>query len=669
MKVKIGFFLLMISSLISFGQSDLSLPKIFSDNMVLQQQTDASIWGKGIPGKIVTVKSDWGESVDITVTNDSSWLTRIKTPIAGGPYSLIISDGKNSIIYKNILIGEVWLCSGQSNMEMPLEGWPPNDIILDSEKEIRNSENDNIRFFTVSRDISVTERDDCIGHWETSSPSTSSSFSATAYFFGKKLFDELKIPIGLIHSSWGGTPAEAWTNKEYLETIPEFNETLKKIDESIPVSHTLDKWLDKLPKVYITEKVGESPWSNLEFNDIQYSEADYDHSEWSLMDLPNRWEQTDLGEFDGVVWFRREIDLTDSWLNKKLRVELGPIDDFDVTYCNGVKIGAIEEEGNWQTNRNYEISSELNNRNTISLAVRVNDTRGGGGIYGNPEQMKLINIETGEEISISGKWSYRPVAEFRGMVYYVFGGDNQLFNSRPKLPIGISSNTPTLLYNAMISPLVPFSIKGVIWYQGEANTGNPILYERLFPTMINNWRDSFGIHLPFYFVQIAPYDYGDETKSELLRDAQRKTLVLDNTGMAVTLDIGNVNNIHPANKKDVGERLALWALGKQYNKNVVYSGPLYKSMKIIGNKIELEFEYSGGGLELRDVDSQFKIAGVNKEFLSAKVEIKNDKLIVWSDEIKNPIAVRYAMKNISTASLFNKEGLPASSFRTDDWIE
>ncbi len=669
MKIKFILTIIVLTSSISIGQSEIRMPSLFSDNMVLQQMSQVPVWGKGLPKEEITLVGSWGESTKTFVNEDSTWMVNIKTFKAGGPYSLTISNNESELQINNILLGEVWLCSGQSNMEMPLEGWPPGDIILDSENEIKNSANSNIRYFTVPREISFDEKDDCIGVWDVSTKETARNFSATAYFFGKKLNKELKIPVGLIHSSWGGTPAEAWTSRKYLEQLPEFDSTLNLIDSSIPASIELTKWLEKFPQIDMSKSSDKNIWNNLQFDDSKCSEYEFDHANWDVMNLPTQWENTELGEFDGVVWFRKIIELPKEWLNKELRLELGPIDDFDISYVNGKKVGAIEEEGNWQTKRIYTIPAELNNQKIFVVAIRVNDTRGGGGIYGRPEELKIVNVEDGAEIPINGLWHYLPVAEFRGMTYYVFGSDNVLYKSRPILPIEMSSNTPTLLYNGMISPLVPFKIKGVIWYQGESNTGNPKLYERLFPTLINNWREDFGAKLPFYFVQIAPYNYNETTQSEFLRDAQRKTLTLKNTGMVVTLDIGDINNIHPANKKDVGERLALWALAKDYDKEIVFSGPLYKSMEIVHNKIELQFDYCANGLELKTGNSQFQIAGVDKIFVSAEAQIVDNKVVVWSKNIKDPIAVRYAWENNSEATLFNIEGLPASSFRTDDWDE
>lgn len=667
--MKSKLFLFVFAILVNSIFCQIKLPSIIGSNMVLQQKSEAPLWGKGVPNTEIEINAGWGENVRCKVGTDSLWEVKIKTPNAGGPFSIKITSNKNKIELTNILIGEVWLCSGQSNMEMPLEGWPPRDIILNSSNEIANSKNNNIRFFTVSRDFSVSPKDNCTGEWVECNPTTSKTFSATAYFFGKKLNKELDVPIGLIHSSWGGTLAEAWTSQEFISKIPEFEGIQKKIKESGPIAIELSKWLSQFKKIDMSKKVGDDIWSNLEFDDDDCSKINLNDKGWEIMELPNLWESTDLGEFDGAIWFRKNIELPNDWLNKDLQIELGPIDDFDITFVNGVKVGAIEKDGNYQTKRIYKISSSINNSKKILIAVRVNDTRGGGGIYGNKDELKLVNLENNSALSIAGEWKYLPVAEFKGMTYFVYGSNSETFNSRPKLPLQLSANTPTVLYNAMINPLVPYKIKGVIWYQGESNAGNPQLYETLFPTMITNWRLSFRDNFPFYYTQIAPYNYGENTKSEFLRDAQRNTLSLGNTGMAVTLDIGDTTNIHPADKKGVGERLALWALNKQYDKNIIYSGPLFKSYSISNGKIEIEFDNTGSGLNIKDGKNQFLIADESRKFVYAKSKIENNKLIVWCDKIKNPLAVRYAWHNNAQATLFNNEGLPASSFRTDDWVK
>ena len=388
------------------------------------------------------------------------------------------------------------------------------------------------------------------------------------------------------------------------------------------------------------------------------------------MNLPTQWESTEVGNFDGVIWFRKKMDIPDAWKNQNLILSLGPIDDMDRTYVNGKLVGAYESDGYWQTDRIYTVPKELVQSNQLVIAVRVLDNQGGGGIWGTKEKLTIHPESTSAVISLAGAWKYLPVAEYRGQEFFVFGSSKNNFYQKPQMTVEISANTPTTLYNAMIHPLIPYNIAGAIWYQGESNAGNPKQYRALFPLMIKNWRDDWQQgDFPFYFVQIAPYDYGEQTYSELLREAQLKTLSLKNTGMAVTLDVGNPKNIHPGDKKDVGERLALWALAKTYNKKINCSGPIYKSMQVQKDKIVLTFDYAKSGLTIKELNGEnnFIIAGKDKIFKKANVKIDGNKLIVSNDEVKNPVAVRYAFTNISEGTLFNKEGLPASSFRTDEW--
>ena len=648
----------------------IEIPSVFSDNMVLQQNTEANFWGKAEAGSNVNVTGSWGNSANTIVGSDGTFLVKLKTPIAGGPYQVYLQIGDTTIIYKNILIGEVWVCSGQSNMEMPLMGWPPNDLIANSEDEIKNAGNNNIRFFTVIRAVSNQKEFNCIGSWDELNPQSAASFSATAYFFGKKLYEELKIPIGLIHTSWGGTAAEAWTSSEYLKNLGDFNEVLDKMKSSEEEYIQYKKWLESHLTIDLKNFNSETRWENLSFNDENCSLSDYNDTDWKEMNLPTQWESTEVGNFDGVIWFRKKINIPDIWENQELILNLGPIDDMDRTYVNGKLIGAHEKNGFWQKDRVYNVPKELVQSNELVIAVRVLDNQGGGGIWGTKEKLNIHPINSDEIISLADSWKYLPVAEYRGQKFFVFGADKNGYYQKPKVSVEISAYTPTALYNAMIHPLIPYSIRGVIWYQGESNTSNPKQYEKLFPLMIKNWRDDWQLgEFPFYFTQIAPYDYGDATHSELLRESQLKSLSVPNTGMAVTLDIGNPQNIHPGNKADVGERLALWALAKTYSKKNNYSGPLYKSMKIQKDIIALTFDYAKSGLAIKELNGEnnFLVAGKDKIFKKAKVRIEKNRLIVFSDEVKSPIAVRYAFTNTSEATLFNKDGLPASSFRTDDW--
>lgn len=666
----LSFFFLFVVIINPQERNMIEIPSVFSDNMVLQQNTEANFWGKANANATIIISSTWGNTVKTKVKSDGTFIIKLKTPAAGGPYQVSIKTNDTTIIFKNVLIGEVWLCSGQSNMEMPLMGWLPNDFVSYSEEEINNAINNNIRLFTVARAVSNIKEFNCIGSWEELTPQTAASFSATAYFFGKKLYDELKVPIGLIHSSWGGTPAEAWTSNKYLKSLKDFDEVLNDIENSKEELIQYKSWLSSHPIINLGNDKSASKWENLSFEDTVCSSINFNDSKWKEMNLPIQWESTEVGNFDGIIWFRKKIKIPDSWKNEDLILNLGPVDDMDKTYVNGILVGSYEREGFWQKDRVYKVPKELVQSSELVIAVRVIDNQGGGGIWGTDEKLNIHPINSNEVISLSGNWKYLPVAEYREQKLYVFGVSKNDFYQKPKMTVEISAYTPTTLYNAMIHPLIPYTIKGAIWYQGESNTGNPKQYTKLFPLMIKNWREDWQLgDFPFYFVQIAPYNYGDQTHSELLREAQLKTLAVKNTGMVVTLDIGNPQNVHPANKKDVGERLALWALAKDYDKKNSFSGPIYKAMKIDHDKIILTFDYAKNGLVIKELNGEnnFLIAGEDKIFRKAKVNVEGNKLIISNDEVKNPVAVRYAFSNTSEATLFNKEGLPASSFRTDDW--
>lgn len=665
--------IVLVSSFEVFS-SDLKVPAIFSDNMVLQQKSLVPVWGKGAPNEKITVRTGWKQSASVTADSRGNWLAKVKTPKAGGPYTLTVTSSDTAITYKNVLIGEVWLCSGQSNMEMPLEGWPPKDTIYSAKAEIQGANYANIRFFSVARDYSDQVKDDVNGTWQECTPATAARFSATAFFFGKKLNRELNVPVGLINSSWGGTPVESWISSSQLKEVKEYEETLGLIAGSRDEFNRLQEWLAMHPVVNIAGKDLSQRWRGLELGDNDCASSGFDDSRWGEMKLPVVWETTELGNFDGAVWFRRQVHIPSGWVNRPLNLQIGPVDDMDEAFVNGVKVGETLDEGFWQTNRIYEVPASLVTDTVLTLAVRVTDNQGGGGIHGTTEKMQLTlkdQLSGAEEpaVSIEGAWKYLPVAVFRDMKFFVTGAANEEYFKRPRLTLDMSAYTPTVLYNAMIAPLVPYKIKGAIWYQGESNTNAPVMYEKLFPMMIKNWREDWSERFPFYYVQIAPYQYGQGTESQRLREAQFKTLSLPGVGMAVTMDIGNVNNIHPGNKKDVGERLALWALAKNYNRKNAYSGPVYRSMKILDNKIVLSFDNASKGLVLRPLNGRmnFEICGEDSVFRTADVKTEGNTLVVSSAGVKSPAAVRYAWSNTAEATLFNSDGLPASSFRTDDF--
>lgn len=625
------------------ANAKLKLPAIFNDNMVLQQRATDPVWGWADPGTTVKVRGSWPGAKTVSAKADASgkWELRVKTPGAGGPFTLTI-QGKETLVLHNIMIGEVWVCSGQSNMEMPVAGWGGAPL-LNSRQEIQAARFPQIRLFTVKRDIALAPQQDCTGSWSECSPETVGSFSATAYFFGRELFRKLKVPIGLIHTSWGGTVAEAWTSDEALRKLGGFTPQLDKIDSVKPHLKDLMASYDQQLARWNTES-GQIH--------TEYAKADFDDRDWKTMKLPGFWETRGYPDLDGVVWYRRTVEVPASWAGKPLTLSLGPIDDEDITFFNEQKIGGYEKPGFFAQDRVYEIPAGAARAGKNEISIRVTDTGGNGGFGGKPDQMRLyLGADTTQAIPLAGEWKFKigPI--------------------KPVTQFGSNPNLPTVLYNGMIAPIIPFGIRGAIWYQGEANVGRAAQYEELFPAMIADWRSRWQEgNFPFYFVQIAPYPYGgDLTQSAALRDAQRRSLVTPHTGMVVTLDIGNVKNIHPANKQEVGRRLSLWALANTYGKKgIVYSGPLYKGLKVEGNKAVVSFTHTDGGLIAKGGTLDwFEIAGSDGRFVAGHAVISGNQIVVTATAVPHPTAVRYGWKDTAEPHLCNKAGLPASSFSSE----
>jgi len=637
----------------------LQIPYLFSDHMVLQQNEKVTIWGQYNPNDNIEIKGSWGEKAIAESDENGHWNLKIQTPIAGGPFTMDIITSDSTIVLNDILFGEVWLASGQSNMQMPLKGWPPNDVIKDSKNEIASAEHPDIRMFTVPMTLSLVPLDDIKGEWLASSPATAGDFSATAYFFAKRLQEELKVPIGIIHSSWGGTPAEAWASETSLRKLGDFDDALDLVKDP-KTFEVVDNWFAQFPAQDFPET--KEQWEQMDFADIDAAKPEFDDSNWTSIEIPGPIDLMKNGAFDGAVWIRKEFEITDT--SSDYLLHIGAIDDMDATYINGEKVGGLVGAGFWNVPREMTVPKNLLKKGNNSIAIRIIDTGGGGSVDG-PVELKS---QDGAAINLEGTWKYLVIAEIYLGKFYGYGLKNSI-ESRPDV-MQLNPYIPSVLYNAMINPLVPYSIKGAIWYQGESNVGRDVQYRRLFPAMINDWREKWQVEFPFYFVQIAPYNYSPDPASQVsqkLREAQRQTLSTPKTGMVVTLDIGDVTNIHPANKQDVGSRLAGLALANDYGKELMASGPLYKSMSSSGNKIVLEFDYAMNGLKAgEDGLTGFEIAGEDKVFSKAAATIVNNTIVLTADGIDAPLHARYAWRDNSTANLFNTEGLPASSFSTEN---
>ena len=639
----------------------LQLTSLFSDHMVLQQKSNVKFWGTDKPNNEITISTSWENESKTIVDINGHWNVSIGTPSAGGPFKIEIKSNQHKIVLNDIMIGEVWLASGQSNMEMTLMGWPPNDIINNADEEIAKSSNSKIRMFNVEKQISINPLGDVKGSWKVSSPEETKNFSASSYFFAKELFKKLQVPIGIINSSWGGTPAESWTSKKTIDTFNEFKSVTQSINTSDLFKNEL-KWFSQFKAIGIPTT--DEQWINLNLLDNLIVETSYNDSDWEEIQLPGRYDnQINGGEFNGAVWFRKNIVIDN--LDSDYILTIGAVDDMDETYVNGHKIGGLIGMGFWNKKREFKIPKSILKKGNNTIAVRAIDAEGVGEIIG-PMTLSNNNIK----VSLNGNWKYKLIAEIYNNKFYLYGINNIDFNSRIKT-IKLNSGVPTVLYNGMINPLVPYTIKGVIWYQGESNVGRADQYENLFPAMIRDWREKWNYDFPFYYVQIAPYQYNINKDSSLdqsqeLREAQRNSLKTKNTGMVVTMDIGNFNNIHPSNKQDIGSRLARLALSNNYSINIVPSGPIFNGLKVIGSKLILEFENPGSRLISKGDLLGFEIAGADKKYVFANATIINNQVELYSDKIKNPLYARYAWKDKAVPSLFNLEGLPASSFKYEE---
>lgn len=626
----------------AISNSKLVLPRLISDRMVLQRDTTVRVWGWAAPGETVTV-CFIGEEYKAIADSAGCWEVYLQDLKAGGPYQMEIKASE-TIKICDILVGEVWVCSGQSNMELPMERVKdqyPQDMIDCNYPQIRHF-NVSLRY-----EFNTPYEDLAEGKWESANPHTIRAFSAVGYFFAKAIHEKYHVPVGFIKAAIGGSPIEAWISEESLKPFPEILDTLlpyKEEDYIKKVLSTDEKnasmWCESLYKQDSGMSAGELPW---------YSD-ELDTFEWGSMDLPANFERAGLKDFNGVVWFGKEIDVPEEMLNMPARLWLGRIVDSDRTYVNGKFVGEVTYQ---YPPRKYDIPKDLLRKGKNTITVRVTCNAGNGEFI---SDKPYILTNKGGTIDLTGEWRYRVGA--------VCG---------PSPEATFIQWQPTALFNGMLAPLTSYTVRGALWYQGESNISRPWNYFGLMRTMVENWRNKWNqSRLPFIIVQLPNYGEADIQPSESqwaeLREAQLDSLQIPDTAMVTAVDLGEWNDLHPLRKKDIGERLALAAQNLAYNEKVIASGPIYKGIKIEGSKVVITFTNTGSGLKVRNGEQlkHFAITGSDKIFKWANAEVEGDTVVVWNDTIPEPEAVRYGWAdNPETANLINGEGLPASPFRTD----
>ena len=653
--------------------TELSLNNLFNDHMVLQQDTLVSFWGQATKGVKVSLHSSWGAQATTVADETGNWMVQLNTPKADNKsHTVTVKSKKNTIKIEDVLMGEVWLASGQSNMEMPMKGFryaKVHELVEGAEEEIANANYPEIRMFTVKRTIAFEPQENIEGNWAVCTPETLGEFSAVAYYFGKKLYQELNVPIGLIHSSWGGSPAESWVRLDLIEKIKGFENTSKRLEIANDPNTPYNKWVAKHTSVKWDSLIEVDNFKWVDKTHLEFLSSDYNDDAWQDAAVTSIGEAFEKDDFNGIGWIRQQLNI-DSLPDGDLVFDLGETDDLYTIFINGEMIGRKEYWG--VASNRYTFSSDVLKKGQNTIAIRFIDVWGEGGL--NVDRNRGIYVGDKKIIALNEDWKLNMVCYLTGGDFYILeSGDEEIALASPdRMPH--QSNSPTTLNNGMIAPLVPYTLKGFIWYQGESNQGRAEEYKTLFPAVIDSWRAQWKNEaLPFYYVQIAPFagyglrtDAAERMTSAELRESQMLTLAKSNVGMAITTDVGDDKLIHPPKKKEVGDRLALWALNKDYGyTDLVHSGPIYKSVRFNKGRALVSFDHAGSGLYCPDnTIKHFEIAGADGKYYPAKARIVGKEVMVWSNKVQQPKGVRLGWENYFEINLFNKEGLPASSFRS-----
>lgn len=613
------------------------LPTLFSDGVVLQREQPMPVWGWATPGARIEVEFA-GQHASARADAKGDWRVQLPAHTAGGPFVLKVSGDGGEQVIRDVLIGDVWLASGQSNMEWPLRQARDGTAAVAAANDVQ------LRHFKVPKSWALSPQPRLSGgEWKLATPATAGDFSAVGYFFAQQLRLSTGVPIAIIDSSWGGSAIEAWMDAGSQGLDP------------AALQLRLQQAEQQQQQVMAVTQQRAARWPQHDVAPLQWLQADFDDSDWEPIRVPGSWEAAGYPGMDGEVWYRLQFSLSAAEAKAGITLSLGQIDDSDVSYLNGEQIGRTENQ--WNAKRIYHVPARSLRSGVNQLAVRVTDLGAGGGIQGRAEDIYL-QPAGGARRLLAGNWRLRV--------------------AKPVFTPGADRNQqPSVLYNQMIHPLQSFPVKGVIWYQGESNAypGAALRYREQFAAMIGQWRRERGQpQLPFLWVQLANYvagaDEGDLSPWAQLRESQSATLGLPATAQAVTIDIGEPHDIHPRNKQDVGYRLALAARHVAYGENLVYSAPTYSHVEFANGQADVHFKLMGSNLAVRGGGSQvqgFTLAGADGVFHPAQARLHGELVVVSSPAVAQPIALRYGWsENPAAANLVNSDGLPVSPFRSDD---
>lgn len=636
------------------NRKQILLSSLFGDHAILQREMPIPISGWAPP--LSRIQITCGPSVAMGISNaDGEFCVRLPAMSAGGPYALMaeVLESGEKCQSTDILVGEVWLASGQSNME-----WTFRMLGDACEKEVVETPNPEIRMLTVPRNAILGGRGSIEAAWKTLTPPEVLDFSAVATYFAKKLHVELGVPVGILNASWGGTPIEAWMSRRYLLK----NEFVKHRIARCEADLNNPEYWHGMSR-FLTKNLPADPGNRAEPDG--WAAPHCEESLWKEVLLPDPWLAFGHNH-SGVFWFRKTLRIPAHWIGKPLHLELGAVDKQDITYVNGVPVGATGkgfEEEHWNTPRAYTVPAKVVQSEWLTIAVRAYSFVYQGGMIGPAESMKISLLDGGNDfLPLDGSWIYRMEHDL-GVV------------TPPVQPYGPGNpNTPGILFDSMLKPLIGCAMRGAIWYQGESNADRANEYASLLRGMVENWRTDWALgDFPFLLVQLAnfrtPSRYEQGSTWARLREAQLHALQERNTGMAVAIDLGEAADIHPKNKKDVGERLALWALAKTYSRSTPHTGPIYQQMAIEGNAIRITFDHTENGLSSSGGElTTFVVAGKDRIFFPAHAMIQGHTVLVSSPDVPDPEAVRYGWADNPVGPyLINSVGLPASPFRTDFW--